>query len=189
LRAQLVVALVAVLILLAVPLYLWRRPQVADQAATSASAPTVAMSAPPIVPATGTSAADDRVKLAKPQKVKCAAAPNSSGQEGALCDALPFFEQGLAKAIRDTVDCAPRVDKTGTINYVLTIDFNSKKFHVFPGASGSWQGPQAKRAATCVKRALLAPPWDTILHQYRYYMVAVMATYDPPAPTSAPMFE
>ena len=189
LRAQLVVALVAVMVLLAVPLYLSRRPQLSAAGKASTSTLPAAMSAPPIVPQRSTSQIDDRVRVGKPQKVKCAATAGSRGQEGALCDSLPFFEKALDKAIHETADCAPRAEKSGTINYVLTVDFNSKKLHVFPGASGTWKGPQSKRAAQCVKRVLPVPEWDTIQRQYRYYMLAIMATYEPPSPTATPLFE
>jgi len=58
--------------------------------------------------------------------------------------------------------------------------------HLFPGASGGWRGKQARRAISCVKRAFAAPDWTTIQHQYRFYTIAVLATYVPPnAPPSA----
>ncbi len=187
-RAQLVIALVAVLVLLAVPLYLLRRPSPEDAGAdpspsASAFAPTVPVETEEKHPF------DERLKLAEPLRVKCASSARASGQRGALCDQLPFFEGALAAAIRQTVDCAPRTGKTGTLNYVLRVDFDKKDIHVFPGASGSWKGPQARRAAQCVRQALAPAKWETMPHQYRYYEIAILSTYEPPSPTSAPMFE
>ena len=192
LRAQLVVALVAVLILLAVPLYLWRRPsgeENAPSASASAANAVMAASAIPAVMNSETKKIDERVKLGEVQKVKCSAAANLSGQKGALCDSLPFFEEQLEKAIVENVDCAPRTGKPGSVNYVLAIDFTNRKLNVFPGASGAWKGPQARRSAECVERSLGAPEWDKIQHQYRYYNIAIMANYEPPAAAKGPMFE
>ena len=197
LRAQIVVALVALLILLAVPLYLWRRPAGDENVAESATADAAASvvdsgpdGRPPVVDA---ATAEERVRLGPVQRVKCSASPRSRGQEGNLCDSLPLFEKALAKAIRENVDCAPRTGREGTINYVLRIDFTRRRFSVFPGASGTWKGPQAKRSAKCVKRSLPAPDWDSIQHQYRFYLIAILATYPAPAaikgPPGAPVFD
>jgi hypothetical protein len=111
------------------------------------------------------------------------------GQEGRLCDGLLPIEEGLKKAIVETIDCAPSTGAAGTLNYVLKADFGQKTLHVFPGASGDWKGPSARRAAKCVKQALSMPDWDRIEHRYRYYEIALLVTYRPPPPTAAPLFE
>jgi hypothetical protein len=190
LRAQLIVALVVGLTLLAVPLYLWRRPSGTENAPKDGGAALDAKADSPGAMASAAaagdaSAADERVKLGAVQRVKCGASARSSGQEGNLCDRLPFFEEALSKSIRDNVDCAPKIKKEGTINFVLTVDFTGHKLHVFPGASGGWKGPAARKATGCVKRALPAPAWDSIQHQYKYYSVAILATYPSPAPPAA----
>jgi len=196
-RAQIVVAIVALLILVGVPLYLWRRPsgdenadQVPDASAEAAIVASVMGGAPrPEASAAG----EERVRLGPVQRVKCSASARSRGQEGNLCDAVPFFEDALGKAIRENVDCAPRTGKEGSINYVLRVDFTRKQYGVFAGASGTWRGPQAKRSAKCVKRALAVPQWDKLQHQYRYYLIAILATYPPPGavavPSGAPVFD
>jgi len=195
LRAQLVVALVAGLVLIAVPLYLWRRPSGTEHAAGDAGAAAVSAA---LAMEAGTISStpldagklDERVKLAVPQRVRCSAGPGATGQEGSLCDNLGPLEQALSRAVLENVGCAPRGPKEGTINYVLTVDFAQRQLHVFPGASGSWKGPQARRATQCVKRALAAPGWETLKHQYRYYQIAVLATYAPEQPAVAgPSFE
>jgi hypothetical protein len=193
LRAQLVVAGVLLLVLAAVPLYLVRRPsgaaQAEDKDAGSDGAAAASAAAPPsaLVPKP-----PERLKLGSVTRVRCGNAPNA-GNDGSLCDSLPAFEQALVNAVRSTVDCAPKTQTEGSINYVLNIDFSKKKLHVFPGASGSWRGPQARRAAQCVKRAIVPPDWATISHQHRHYAIAVLATYRPPSalrdPTAPPVFE
>jgi hypothetical protein len=191
LRAQIVVALAVLLVLVGVPLYMWRRPSgdedakaQAEAAAQSAAAASAADAEE--APEEAGTPPEERVRIGPVQRVKCSASSGSRGQEGNLCDALPFFEEALAKSIRENVDCAPRMGKEGTINYVLRVDFTRRQYGVFAGASGTWKGPQAKRSAKCVKRGLAAPQWEKIQHQYRYYLIAVLATYPPPAPPAGP---
>lgn len=190
-RAQLIVALVVGLVLLAVPLYLWRRPSGTENApadggaAADARAPALD-SAAPALPTPDAGASTERVKLGSVQRVKCGASARS-GQDGSGCDRLPFFEEQLTRAILDNVDCAPKTGKEGSVNYVLTVDFSARKVHVFPGASGSWKGPAARKAAACVKRALSAPDWAGLPHQHKYYSLAVLATYPAPASPAPPV--
>lgn len=198
LRAQLVVALVVGLILLAVPLYLWRRPSAAEGRAPDAGVvplevPSVVEAGAAIIANPDAAKLDEKVSLGPAQRVKCSASPTTRGQEGELCDALPFFEEALAKAIYQSIDCAPKTSKEGTVNYVLTVDFRAKRLHVYPGASGQWKGPQARRSAACVKKALPKPDWKSITHQYAFYSLAILATYPAPnkipGPPGAPTFE
>lgn len=196
-RAQVVVALVVGLVLLAVPLYLWRRPSGTENrpgdAGAAATAPATDAGLRRMPPLPEAAPIVERVKLAEPQRVKCSASARATGQSGELCDRLTVFEEALAKAIRESVDCAPKTGKEGNLNYVLSVDFSNRRLHVFPGASGQWKGPQARRAADCVRKALPAPDWGAVQHQYRFYMIAVLATYPAPgaatAPGGTPLFE
>jgi hypothetical protein len=199
LRAQLVVALVALLVLVAIPLYLWRRPAPSDaspSASVSAAAASALPSSLPLLTAVDAGVVEERVRLGAPQRVRCGASSRSRSREGPGCDQLPYFEEALKQAIRENVDCAPRTKAEGSINFVLQIDFPGKRLHVFPGASGQWKGGQARRATKCVMRSLPAPQWSTIQHQDSYYQIAILATYPPPgaaAPlasgSAAPLFE
>jgi hypothetical protein len=209
LRAQLIVAIVVVFVILAVPVYLLRRPSGKENAPADAGASANGLNSPPLGGASGMPSSsdagsdDERVKLGALTRVKCSAGRRAQGQEGTLCDRLDGLEEAFMKGIRDNVDCAPKIAKGGSINYVLTVDFTDRRVHVFPGASGAWKGPSARKAADCVKRALPAVDWTTQKHQYRYYMLAVMATYPsaaaqkaavqaPAAPATsagAPLFE
>jgi len=198
LRAQLVVAGVVCVILIAVPLYLLRRPSTTPSTSPNASASVSAPHLPPAPIAVDAGVVPkplptERVRLAAPQRVKCGSSATQTRVEGGLCDSLPSVEQGLATAIKASVDCAPRRKEEGSINYVVSIDFTQRRFHVFPGASGSWRGPQARKAADCVNRAFPNPDWGAIAHQYRYYWVAVLATYplagSTVVPAGTPTFE
>ena len=185
LRAQIVVALVAVCVLIAVPLYLVRHPGGKSAAVASASAGLDA-GKPPLAP--GSAGATivpldagkppERLHVAAVQHVRCGATANG-GREGNVCDSVPFFEEALSKAVRENPDCAPKASEAGTLNYVLTVDFQRKALHLFPGASGQWHGKQARRAINCVKRAFAAPDWSNTTHQYRFYTIAVLASYLP----------
>ncbi len=193
LRAQIVVALVAVCVLIAVPLYLLRRPGGKSGALTSASAALDAGKPPALLNDAGVALTPldagkppERLRVAAVQHVRCGASANG-GHEGNVCDSVPFFEEALSKAVRDNPDCSPKANEQGTLNYVLTVDFQRKALHLFPGASGGWRGKQARRAISCVKRAFANPDWATLQHQYRFYTIAVLATYLPanPAPSAA----
>lgn len=193
LRAQVVVGLVCVAILIAVPLYLLRKPSFrgnAGAASASASASAGAPGSPkPPAAAPAPLAAPPRLTLGVVQKVRCGASPGAAPGAGTLCDALPPFEEALRQAISSNEGCVPKSKLKGSINFVLTLDFAQKKLHIFPGASGEWRGKQARRATTCVQSALKVPDWN-IPHQHRFYAIAVLATYagaaEPlPAPSGA----
>jgi len=185
LRAQLVVALVAGLILLAVPLYLWRRPASSEHVAPEASAPSASVR-PLVVPVPLAQQADasltepERVKIGPIRRVRCGASRRRASSSE-ICDSLGVLEKKFVDAIEQTVDCAPRKEKGGSINFVLEVDFLRKSWHVFPGASGDWRGPAARRACRCVSRAITVANWTSVVHRYGYYAVAALATY-PPVP-------
>jgi hypothetical protein len=189
LRAQVIVALVCAAMLIAVPLYLWRKPSTRTTpgqpvASGSSSAGPLAL---PKAPATAAAPAapPPRLTLGAVQKVRCGATPSATQNEGTLCDTLGPFEEALKKAVLTSEDCAPKAKGKGSINYVLTIDFAHKKLHVFPGASGEWRGKVARRATTCVNNAVKIGDWS-VPHQYRYYAIAVLATYAGPPGTDIP---
>lgn len=182
LRAQVVVALVCAAMLIAVPLYLWRKPSTkASGAVASASASARSGLSPAIKPpaAAASAAPPPRLTLGPVQKVRCGASAAASPHEGSLCDGLGPFEDALKQAIIVSEDCAPKPKLKGSINFVLTVDFTRKKLHVFPGASGEWHGKQARRATSCVNSALKVSDWN-IPHQYRFYAIAILATYAGP---------
>ena len=187
LRAQLVIALVLGFTILAVILYLWRRPSGTEHATHEATEPSASATAvlPPIVrtKVEVPKKPPPRVKVGAVQHLLCGASPKLASGETSLCDSLPFFEQGLEKAITDTApDCVPKAKEEGNINFVLVVDFRNHDARVYPGRSGTWKGKSAKKAAECVKHAMSAPAWDTIAHQYRYYRLSMLATY--PADTT-----
>ena len=191
LRAQVIVTVSVVLAMLAIPLYLLRRPSPAPPSGDGERA-SGAMDHGGLLRSkvdAGLSG-KSRGKIGPVQRVKCSGSKKSRGNEGGRCDALASLEEGLAKAIAATTECAPNTGKAGTLNYVLELDFSRQRYKVFPGRSGDWKGTQAKRAAACVARSVGPIRWSSTPHQYRYYLIARMASY--PAPELGdgfPVFE
>lgn len=180
-RLQIVIALVAGLILVAVPLYLWRRPRpesirsadaaVADAGAADASA-TAALAAPPPPPPPAA------VQLSPFTTLRCEN-PGPGKTPPERCDHVPFFEDGLARAIRDNAACAPKSATPVKVSYVLEMDFRRKRTNLFIGKSSTIKKDKGKELLRCVTRGMPTPDWGTIVHQYSRYKVNVTATYPP----------
>jgi hypothetical protein len=174
-RLQIIIALVAGLILVAVPLYLWRRPRPesipsADAAIADAGAPGDA--APPVAPAPAA------VTLSAFTTIKCEnPGPGKTSPE--RCDHVTFFEDALARAIRDNVSCAPTGKTATTVSLVFEIDFRRKKTNLYSGKSTSVKRTRTKELLRCINRAMPTPDWGTISHQYVKYKINVVATYPP----------
>ena len=188
LRAQAVLGGMLVLVLVAVPVYLLRRPNGTPDsrepdAGTSVFGGVLGGEADASAPVA-------QVLLGAIQRVRCGASPSQIASEGELCDTLPALEAALRQSILGAADCAPRTGKEGSINFVLEVDFTNDRYNVFPGRSGKWRGPQARRATQCVLRSF--PPVDlhSVRHQYGYYAIAVLAVYPAPDPLDVmPSFE
>ena len=178
-RSQLVVAVLVGIVLVAVPLYLLRRPSPSVSDASDTTARGFGGVLRTEVDA-GTRAVE--VALGSVQRVRCGISANQISNEGSLCDALPELEAALSRAIGTSVPCAPRAGEDGSINYVLEVDFGARRLNVFAGKSGQWRGPRVKKAVACVQRALPSLDWANVAHQHQYYAIAILATY--PAPES-----
>jgi hypothetical protein len=186
-RVQLVVALVAGLVLVAVPLYLWRRPKAAKTEAADAGADSAVVDAGPppdagssLVAAAldGGSVTAPGITLDKVRIVKCQR-PGPSKTAPEQCDRQPFFEESLVKAILENVSCAPKAPKGGSISFALKVDHKKRSTRLWAGESGSIRHKRAASTIECVKRSLPAPSWDSIAHQHTSYVIAVQATYPP----------
>lgn len=193
-RAQLVIALIALLVMVAVPLYLLRRPRVetrdpkaAGSADAKAGSPTglspLAPGTAP-VPPTATSAQPRGLNVGDAKIIRCQKGNTKVPPE--QCDRQPFFEEALVKAIRDNASCVSSAPSGGTVNFVLDIDYKRKKSHAWAGKSGSLKKKSAKEAVSCVNKALPPPPdWAQVPHQHERYQIAVLATYPPSSGSGA----
>lgn len=194
-RAQLVIALIALLVMVAVPLYLLRRPRVDSPSGkspgTDGAKPSAAAGLSPL--ASGTSALLPPSMAAQPRGlvvgdakiIRCQKSGHKVSPE--QCDRQPFFEEALVKAIRDNATCVSGAPGGGTVNFVLEIDYKRKKAHTWAGKSGSLKKKPSKEVVSCVNRALAAPPdWAQVPHQQDRYQIAVLATYPLGGSESAP---
>lgn len=184
-RASLVAVLVGLLAVIAIPVYLWRRPKPvaapSPQDLAVASAAVSAFRTPPdpsqalIAAALDGGVEAEHVTLGAVRWESCHKGRTKLLSE--RCDRLPFFEQALVKAILEGVECAPTRKQGGTISYALKIDFARKKVHLFAGKSGTLRQDDAKASVDCVEKKLVLPAWQTIPHQCSSYLMAVLATY------------
>lgn len=176
-----IIALVAGLILVAVPLYLWRRPRPesipsADAAVATANAIVIQdAGAPPVM---FVDAGPPSIALAPFTTVKCEN-PGPGKTPPERCDHVRFFEDALAKAIRENAACAPATKSAFTVSFVMETNFRSKKLNLYTGTSSSLKKEKRKELLRCVKKAMPTPDWGTVPHQYVRYKVNVVATYPP----------
>jgi hypothetical protein len=169
------IALVGGLILVAVPLYLWRRPtpesiRSADAAPADAGAPPPDAGPPDAGPPGLTLSPFTTIRCQNP-------GPGQTPPE--RCDHVTFFEDALARAIRDNVACAPQRKTPFTVSFVLEIDFRRKRTNLYAGKSSTIKRSRTKELLRCINRAMPKPDWGTIPHQYVKYNVNVMVTYPP----------
>ncbi|AUX45620.1 hypothetical protein SOCE26_071150 [Sorangium cellulosum] len=179
-RLQIIIALVAGLILVAVPLYLWRRPK--PEPIPSADAAMVdagAYAADAGALADAGSELPAGVTLSPFTTIKCEnPGPGTTPPE--RCDHVTFFEDALSRAIRDNVPCAPTSKATTQVSFVFEMDFRRKRTNLYAGKSTSREiRGKTKELIRCVRRAMPTPDWGTIPHQYVKYRINVMATYPP----------
>ena len=184
-RVQIIIALVAGMILVAVPLYLWRRPK--PESIPSADAAVAADGGAPDSganpPVFAIAAGPPPVSLSSFSTIRCQnPGPGKTAPE--RCDHVTFFEDGLARAIRENTACAPTGKSQVTVSFVYEFDFKTKKTNLFSGKSSSVKKEKVKELLRCVKRALPKPDWPTIPHQYARYKINVSATYPSVSPVS-----
>ncbi|MCC6556154.1 MAG: hypothetical protein IT372_24605 [Polyangiaceae bacterium] len=176
-RLQIIIALVAGLILVAVPLYLWRRPK--PESIPSADA-AVADAGPPLDagPSADAGPPAPQVSLSPFTTIKCEN-PGPGKTPPERCDHITFFEDALARALRDNVSCAPTGKTPTTVSLVFEMDFRRKRTNLYVGKSSSVKRAKAKELLRCLNRAMPTPDWGTIPHQYVKYKINVVATYPP----------
>jgi hypothetical protein len=203
-RIQIIMALVATLVLVAVPLYLWRRPQPesipsADAAVADAGAPRLPTAPMPftadggvtgqvapdgalVPPGTPLPQAAPKLEIAPIKTLKCQD-PGPGRTPPERCDGIRAFEDALTRAIRDSQSCAPPSRSSFVMSYVLEMNFAKKHQTLFLGKSTTLSRSRRKDLLKCVERALPAPDWDRIPHQHMKYTLDAVVTYPPAAAT------
>src|SRR5262245_62562159 len=182
--------LVALLVLVARPLYRLRRPKPVGPAAPDAGlradladAGRTETGALAEAPDAG---ASKRVVLGEPRAVRCT--PKGGGRVMAeRCDHLVAIEDALARSIRENVACAPPSATPFTVSFVLTVDFDRKKLHLWAGRSGTLKKRSSGDLIRCVEHGITPPDFAAFAHQYAKYDINVMASYPPLGPTGVPL--
>jgi len=191
-RIQLVAALLLLLVLVVVPLYLWRRPRVvptdADDAATPASLASV-----PVLAALGDAAAlplgadaeaprsREGISVSEPKMLECHD-PGPKHTAAADCDHLPAFEHALIEALLENVACAAG-GGGGDIVWIADASFQRKKAPIqLLAAKDGRTIKNPKVVATClaaVKKSLANVQLDLLdkSHAHARYKLELTATY------------
>ena len=184
-RSPLILGLIALLVLVALPLYLLRRPRPVGPPGTDAGAIAEVNDAAPessVVVAVPDAGANKRIVLGEPRTVRC----SSKGGGRVLverCDHLVALEDALARSIRDNAACAPPSVTPFTVSFVLTVEFDRKKMHLWAGRSGSLKKRSSADLIRCVEHTITPPDFASFVHQFARYDINVIASY--PASTPA----
>jgi hypothetical protein len=176
-RLQMIVALILGLVLVAIPLYLWRRPRADAVAVASAGdAGAELAAAPPATPAT-----DEKPTTSDVKNLLCQdPGPKKTAPE--QCDHVVDVEKAFAKAIEESASCMPKDVGGGTIIYVADVSFKRKAVNVATPTQGRTM-KNVKAISACqaaVKSRLQALPLDPITHAHARYKISMTATYAGP---------
>jgi hypothetical protein len=177
------VVLLAV-VLVAVPLYLWRRPRsVADPMTGDGGLQDGALAETPYVSVEIDASPALAVHLGDARVVECRD-PGSKKIPSEQCDALPVFAKSFADAILAAKDCIPSSAGPGTITYVANVGFSRSRAPVtlaLPKDGRSYHGIKViAGCAASVRAGVSGIAIDAIPHAHSRYKIALVATY--PAP-------
>jgi hypothetical protein len=181
-RGPVVLGLVALVILAALPIYLWRRPKpMASIGPDAGVRAEVAREVVPVEDAGVTVASVDagtgkRVTLTEARVVRCSH-PGGGRVAADRCDSIAPVQEAFARAIRDNLTCAPPAAAPYSVSFVLSIDFERRTTHLWAGRSGSLRKRNSADLIRCVERALSSPDWSATTHQYAKYDVNILASY------------
>jgi hypothetical protein len=176
-RLQMIVALILGLVLVAIPLYLWRRPRAESIAAATSSTDAGALA----VTGATTGATDEKLTIGEAKTLSCHdPGPKKTAPE--QCDRVAELEKALAKAIEENAACVPKEAGGGTIIYVADVTFKKKSTLVTTPTEGRTL-KSVKVAAACakvVKAKIAGLSFDTVKHEHARYRVSMTATYPGP---------
>jgi hypothetical protein len=170
-RVQMIVALVLGLVLVAIPLYLWRRPR-ADTIPMSSSPDAAAATVEP------TSAPPPSSPQIGETKVILCQDPGPRKTSADQCDHVADLEKVIVKAIEEAGPCA-KGEGGGVIGYVADVSFKRKSIGISTSKEKTTL-KSAKALAACqsaVKGKLGSVAFDSMTHSHARYKIAVSATY------------
>jgi hypothetical protein len=176
-RLQMIVALVLGLVLVAIPLYLWRRPRAESITATGAADSGVDPNAA-AAPTTAALVDEGKPSVGEPKIVLCQD-PGPKKTAPDQCDHIVDVEKAFAKAIEDAAPCVPKDAGGGTIQFVVDVSFKRKALNVATPKEGRTM-KNAKIVTSCqtaVKSKLQALSLDAVPHTHARYKFAITASY------------
>ena len=168
-----IVALILGLVLVAIPLYLWRRPRADAVPVGSGADAGVGPAA-----ATPTPAAEDKLGVSEARILLCQD-PGPKKTTAEQCDHVADVEKAFAKAIEESASCMPKDAGGGTVVYVADVSFKRKAVNVATPKEGRTM-KNVKAVSTCqaaIKSRLQALPLDPITHTHARYKFSMTATY------------
>ena len=179
-RVQMVLALLLGLVLVAIPLYLWRRPRVETTAAVVETDAAVAQASPLDAGAAPEGGPASAVTLSPASMVECHdPGPRKTPVE--QCDRLTTFEQSFARAIEQSAACVPTSAGGGTLPYVADVSFQRKRSPITVSVAKDGRSLRSTRAAVlcaaAVKKTLAGFELDPLQHAHTRYKIAITATY------------
>jgi hypothetical protein len=178
-RAQMVALIVLGFVLVAVPLYLWRRPRTVPETTAepaSSEIPSAAVDAAATQPDAGIV----MVRLSDPVIVECHD-PGSKRTAPEQCGHLVAFEKAFAHAIEGASSCVPSTARPSSFVYVADVSYARQKpraIQLSLPKDGRTVKP-AKIATACetsVEHALKAVDLDAD-HSHQRYKIQITATY------------
>ena len=176
-RLQMIVALVLGLVLVAIPLYLWRRPRAESIAATGSADSGVDPNAA-AAPTTTAPVEESKPTIGDAKSILCQdPGPKKTAPE--QCDHVADVEKAFAKAIDEAASCVPKDAGGGTIQFVADVSFKRKALNVATPKEGRTM-KNAKVVASCqaaVKSKLQALSLDAVQHTHARYKIAITASY------------
>jgi hypothetical protein len=167
-RLQMIIALILGLVLVAIPLYLWRRPRAESIAVTPQEAGVEPPPAPP----------EEKVIVGESHLLSCHD-PGTKKTPPNECDRLQDFEKAMAKAIEENASCVPRDQGGGTIVYVADVTIKPRRAMLLVTPKEGRTFKNTKVIAGCqmaVKNKLSAAPIEGE-HQHTRYRISITATY------------
>jgi len=169
------------LVLVAIPLYMCRRPRAESPLTPSEIRDdrTTAAAPPPVTIAVDAGASGP-LALTEPMVLECHD-PGSKKTAPDQCDHLVGFEKAFAKAIEDSAACVPAAAGGGTISYVADVSFGRKRKPIDLTLGKENRTLKSGRAGTAcaaaVKRALPDTAIDGLAHAHSRYKIEIVATY------------
>jgi hypothetical protein len=181
-RLQMLAVVLLGLLLVAVPLYMWRRPR-SGAGSVSGDASMLdgdTLDAPATMSDDFDASAPSGLRLTDARVLECRD-PGSKRTPTEQCDALAAFTKSFSDAILAAKDCMPASAGPGSITYVADVNFSRHRAPValsLPKDGRSYKGAKVVAScATAVRSAISGVSLEAMPHIHLHYKFAVVATY------------